>query len=271
MSDKDPLKVEDWSAYEKSMLDVLREEWRARPKIAPVERPMPTEELRQFVQGKPVKLDSDESLVSDAAPQPAVLPMAREQAEKAPPSIEMEDEASSAGPALQSASVVPDSPAQSEQSAAPWWRIPVILSSLAVAVAGGAVALVKPVRDANRAPTPAVSQKPPVQNDANPDVGMKDASAAISAKDAGTVVSTIPAPAIEPGKNEYTVSGGSVHLRGAAGVNAPVLRILRQGTAVTIKERSARNEWCRVETAGGYEGWMKCRFLAQYPTPGTPR
>ena len=279
--------------------------------------------MRQFVQGKTVERGPVEPLVSDAAPQPIVLPfpgepavhvsaapgdkassddvvpqpavlaVLREQTEHGRLSAVAQDEGSIKGALPQSASgPLPDepapmpaameavhdhvppavtliSPAQPVDHSASWWRIPVILSSLAVAVAGTAVAIVKPVRDGSRAQVVVVAPAQPVENDASAAVSTKDTSAAASAKELGAAVSNIPAPANEPGSSEHVVSGDRVRLRGAPGSDAPVLKILRQDTAVRITEHSAQNEWCRVEAAGGYAGWMKCEFLVQRPVAGT--
>ena len=274
MSDSNPLVVEDWSAYEKSMLDVLREERRTRPKPAPVERPMSPEALRQVVQGNAVEPVPVESSIGIAAPQAVVLALSREQPGQVPPSTANEHEASSAEATPQSAPVPPFeqqcelgpkpavmevvqdhvSPAASVSSTQPahreasWWRIPLFLSSLAVAVAGGTVALVKPDRQVNPLTKAVVAQEQLVQ---------KNSSAPVSAVDES---------AKDQPKDEYEVSRERVSLRGAPADNASVVRTLRQGTAVTIKERSAENEWCRVEATGSREGWMKCAFLKTGPT-----
>jgi hypothetical protein len=275
VSDSDPLVVEDWSAYEKSMLDVLREERRTRPKPAPVERPMSPEALRQVVQGKAVEPVPVESSIGVAAPQAVVLALSREQPGQVPPSTADEHEASSAEATPQSALVPPFeqqcepapkpavmelvqdhvSPAAASVSStqpahreASWWRIPLFLSSLAVAVAGGTVALVKPDRQVNPVTKAVIAQEQLVQ---------KNSSAPVSAVDESTK---------DQPKDEYEVSRERVSLRGAPADNASVVRTLRQGTAVTIKERSAENEWCRVEAARSREGWMKCAFLKTGPT-----
>ena len=143
------------------------------------------------------------------------------------------------------ASVSSTQPAHREAS---WWRIPLFLSSLAVAVAGGTVALVKPDRQVNPVTKAVVAQKQLVQ---------KNSSAPVSAVDES---------AKDQPKDDYEVSRERVSLRGAPADNASVVRTLRQGTAVTIKERSAENEWCRVEATGSREGWMKCEFLKTRPT-----
>ena len=203
MSDSDPLVVEDWSAYEKSMLDVLREERRTRLKPAPVERPMSPEELRQVVQGKAVEPVPVESSIGVAAPQAVVLALSREQPGQVPPSTANEHEASSAEASPQSAPVPPfeqqcepapkpavmeavqdhvspaAAPVSSTQPAhreASWWRIPLFLSSLAVAVAGGAVALVKPDRQVNPVTKAVVAQEQLVQKDSSAPVSAVDES-----------------------------------------------------------------------------------------------
>ena len=202
MSDSDPLVVEDWSAYEKSMLDVLREERRTRPKPAPVERPISPEELRQVVQGKAVEPVPVESSIGVAAPQAVVLALSREQPGQVPPSTANEHEASSAEATRQSVPVPPFeqqcepapkpavmevvqdhvsaaaavSSTQPAHREASWWRIPLFLSSLAVAVAGGAVALVKPDRQMNPVTKPVVAQEQLVQKDSSAPVSAVDES-----------------------------------------------------------------------------------------------
>jgi hypothetical protein len=96
VSDSNPLVVEDWSAYEKSMLDVLREERRTRRRPAPVERPISSEELRQFVQDKAIEPVPVEPSIGTAASQAIVLALSREQPGQVPPSTAHEYEASSA-------------------------------------------------------------------------------------------------------------------------------------------------------------------------------
>ena len=204
VSDSDPLVIEDWSAYEKSMLDVLREERRTRARPAPVERPISPEELRQIVQDKAIEPVPVEPSIGTAAPQAVVLSLFREQSGQVPPSTAHEHKPSSATaiplsapvppfeqqcepapkPAVMevvqdhvSPAAAPVSSTQPAQRDASWWRIPLFLSSLAAAVADGAVALVKPERRVNPETRAVVAEEPFVQKDSSAPVSTVEESA----------------------------------------------------------------------------------------------
>lgn len=57
------------------------------------------------------------------------------------------------------------------------------------------------------------------------------------------------------------VSGDGVRLRGSPSETGSVLRTIRQGTYVKIKERLADGNWCQVRLPEGREGWVKCNYL----------
>ncbi len=53
-----------------------------------------------------------------------------------------------------------------------------------------------------------------------------------------------------------------VRLRNSNSESATILRTIRQGTYVKVKERSTNNEWCQIRLPEGREGWIKCNFLS---------
>jgi hypothetical protein len=57
------------------------------------------------------------------------------------------------------------------------------------------------------------------------------------------------------------VSGDGIRLRGSPSETGPVLRTIRHGTYVKVKERSAKDNWCQIRFPEGREGWIKCEFL----------
>ena len=106
MSDIDPLVVEDWSAYGKSMLDVLREERRTRPS--------PRRSTARVAGGSCGRLSRAKRssrcpriVDRNSAPQAVVLALSREQPGQVPPSTANEHEASSAEATPQSSSRSP--------------------------------------------------------------------------------------------------------------------------------------------------------------------
>ncbi len=79
------------------------------------------------------------------------------------------------------------------------------------------------------------------------------------------------------GDGAYEVLGDRIRLRSAPAETASVLRTVRQGAFVTIKERPAGSEWCLIQLPGSREGWMRCDFLKPVaqsvpgPTPQATR
>jgi hypothetical protein len=58
------------------------------------------------------------------------------------------------------------------------------------------------------------------------------------------------------------VSGDGVRLRGSPSVKGPILRTIRQGTYVKVKEHSVEGNWCQIRLPEGREGWIMCNFLS---------
>lgn len=57
------------------------------------------------------------------------------------------------------------------------------------------------------------------------------------------------------------VSANNIRLRGAPSEDGTVLRTVRRGAYVRLKERSTESGWCEVRLGDGLDGWMKCSFL----------
>jgi uncharacterized protein YgiM (DUF1202 family) len=124
-------------------------------------------------------------------------------------------------------------------------RTALLIWSFVAILAGAATALVKADRAMDHSP-------PPGQDGA-------------VRKDTTEVIDGIDSPSLSPRESSYEVSRDHVRLRSAPGGASSILRTFRQGTSVRIEEPAAQNEWCRVQVAGGHEGWMKCDFLKQRP------
>jgi len=59
----------------------------------------------------------------------------------------------------------------------------------------------------------------------------------------------------------FELSTDGVKLRSAPSMEGAILRTMRKGTYVKIKERTGNNEWCQVRMPEGREGWTKCEML----------
>jgi hypothetical protein len=59
----------------------------------------------------------------------------------------------------------------------------------------------------------------------------------------------------------FELSSDGARLRSAPGSESAILRTMRKGTYVKIKERTSNNEWCKVRMPEGREGWTKCDLL----------
>ncbi len=68
------------------------------------------------------------------------------------------------------------------------------------------------------------------------------------------------------------VSGSRARFRSSPSETGSILRAVRQGTYVKVRDRA--NAWCRIRLPGGREGWMRCEFLkpieSRQPYPARP-
>lgn len=59
----------------------------------------------------------------------------------------------------------------------------------------------------------------------------------------------------------FELSGDGARLRNTPNPNGSVLRSMRKGTYLKIKERTSNGEWCKIRMPEGREGWVKCELL----------
>lgn len=59
----------------------------------------------------------------------------------------------------------------------------------------------------------------------------------------------------------FELSVDGARLRNAPGTEGSILRTMRKGTYVKIKERTSNSEWCQIRMPEGREGWTKCDLL----------
>lgn len=252
VSNDDSLAVQDWTAYEKTMIEFLREERRRGLGAAP---------------GKPAPTPTESPPQDSPCPEPAPTRPASSQ-QDAP---EQSDPPLFSGQAWQN-----DQPGQSaavplQQDRAPAdlaptlyvqparhrrsrLRITLLGSSLFVIVAGAAAVILKPYATSNEVPPASLEATAPQEQ--------------IVQKNSGTAINRMEKSADRAGIGSHEVLGNRVRLRSTPAVTGSVLLTVSQGAFVRIKEHPAESEWCLIQLPGGPEGWMKCDFLKMLPESG---
>ena len=153
----------------------------------------------------------------------------------------------------------------------------VVGAVLAVALAAGALALLKSVRNPPKpaaavTPPPALPRVPAAAEKKTPAPGETAAAELERAyanyrpdrsETRAELQAALANPALDSRMREsfMEVSGSRIRLRGAPTGTGPVLRTLRRGVYVRLDERAANGEWCGVSPPGGPPGWLKCNFL----------